>query len=143
MVIGHSRNLVLRGAAGRLTENKIRNDMDHIHNLVITAVIAHGSDVFISTNSVGGAQFAQTCMRSRKEYKPFRIEWYPDECDDPLPQQSKAAPAPVRSPKTMVVPTNRFDLLEVDSDQDNSESEDESNGSSGVKIRVRSAATES
>ncbi|KAL9050250.1 MAG: hypothetical protein Q9162_006752 [Coniocarpon cinnabarinum] len=141
---GHSRNLVIRGAAQVLTEQKIRHDMDHIHNLVIIAVVVQPQDVFISTNSISAAQFAQTCMRSRREYKPFRIEWYPDECNEPLPpfQTAKTDPVKVDKSKTNPALTNRFDLLDLSDALEPELEEDSSDLSDGI-AQPRSNATDS
>jgi len=60
--------------------------MEHIHNLVILDVKVKNADIYVSTNSINNACFARTCMISRREYKGLRVEWYPDECDGPLPK---------------------------------------------------------
>ena len=38
---GASRNLVVRGASGKLTADQIRDHLDHIHNLVVSEVMHH------------------------------------------------------------------------------------------------------
>ncbi|OCK83349.1 hypothetical protein K432DRAFT_379589 [Lepidopterella palustris CBS 459.81] len=108
--IGATRNLVIRGGAEKLTEECIRDDMDHIHNLVVIDVKFKDDDIYISTNSIHNALFARTCMMSRSAYKGLRIEWYPDECAAPIPAR---VPIPVSKPKaTIPAPiTNRFELL--------------------------------
>ncbi|KAI9723128.1 MAG: hypothetical protein M1828_004376 [Chrysothrix sp. TS-e1954] len=125
---GTSRNLVVRGGAARLTEERIREDLDHIHNCVIIAVITKGLDIFISTNSINNAMFARSCMSSRAAYKGLRIDWYPDECAEPIPTSSwtkptgrKADSKPSNTKSASIV--NRFDLLEITATKDTSEEE--------------------
>jgi hypothetical protein len=92
---GASRNLIIRGALGKLTANQIRDHLDHIHNLVVSQqarssikttqrsymdsqvldIYFRGGDAFISTNSIHNALFARTCMMSRTGYKGLRIDW--------------------------------------------------------------------
>lgn len=60
--IGATRNLVIRNASSRHTEEAIRNDLEHIHNLVVIGVTFRGQNVHINTNSVHNAMFARTCM---------------------------------------------------------------------------------
>lgn len=63
--IGATRNLVIRRCDPRLTEAALREDLDHIHNLVVVKVEFASSSCFIKTNSVHNAMFARTCMMSR------------------------------------------------------------------------------
>lgn len=137
---GVSRNLVIRGGAPRLSEEQIRNDMDHINNLVIIGVVVQGPDIYISTNSINNAMFARTCMTSRKDYKGLKIQWYPDECDEPLP--ASPMPAPIAKPTKVtkqVPPSNRFDLL--DDSEGDSESEDLAKRLSDGQSEIDEAAT--
>ena len=138
---GVSRNLVIRGGASKLSEEQIREDMDHIHNLVIIAVVHRDQDIYVSTNSVNNAMFARSCMSSRAAYKGLRIDWYPDECTEPLPQKpiaaSKAKPqtaAPSPDP-------NRFNLLNVDDEEDSDRRGGSSSEVSGVNLKPRSNGT--
>jgi hypothetical protein len=63
---GATRNLVIRNInPARHTEESIREDLDHIYNLVVIKVDFVGSDCHIKTNSVNYALFARTCMMSR------------------------------------------------------------------------------
>ena len=63
--IGATRNLVIRKRNFKQTEEAIREDLEHIHNLVVIKVTFNGCDTHISTNSVHNALFARTCMMSR------------------------------------------------------------------------------
>lgn len=63
--MGATRNLVIRRYDPRITEQTIRDDLDHIHNLVIIKVEFVGGSCYIRTNSVNNAMFARTCMMSR------------------------------------------------------------------------------
>lgn len=139
--IGATRNLVIRGAAGKLTKEGIREDLDHIHNLVVIGVKFRDGDVYVSTNSVHNALFARTCMMSRTEYKGLRIEWYPDECAAPLskvPARSWKDHLPVPRPgaATIVAPvTNRFALLNTDGTESGSDDEEDTKDFSGYGVR--------
>jgi hypothetical protein len=90
--------------------------MEHIHNLVIISIDFRNGDAFVSTNTVHNALFARACMMSRSTYKGCKIEFYPDDCDVPLPARShrvKAEPEGPAGPKASLA--NRFDMLSVDS----------------------------
>jgi hypothetical protein len=62
---------------------------------VIISITIDKGDIYISTNSVHNALFARTCMMSRAPYKGLKVEWYPDECANPLPKPQERTPAPV------------------------------------------------
>jgi hypothetical protein len=63
---GATRNFILKGIdPHRHTEESIREDLDHIHNLVVLKVDFRDGNCYIKTNSVNYAQFARTCMMSR------------------------------------------------------------------------------
>ncbi|EGE78564.1 hypothetical protein BDBG_07091 [Blastomyces gilchristii SLH14081] len=130
---GASRNLIIRSVHPNLTESKIRDDLEHIHNLVVIDITFDKGNAYISTNSVHNALFARTCMMSRLAYKGMKIEYYPDECADPLPKvqyvPKKVAPQPpARKPAPM---TNRFQMLNMDGAND-SEGEDELTSSTSL-----------
>lgn len=62
---GATRNLVIRRCDPRLTEAALRDDLEHIHNLIVIKVDFIGGSCHIKTNSVHNAVFARTCMMSR------------------------------------------------------------------------------
>jgi len=80
-----SRNLVLRFVKPCMTADALREDLAHIHRLEIIDILFDNGHAFISTNSIQHAMTARTCMLSRFKYKNIQIEFYPDECDVPLP----------------------------------------------------------
>ncbi|KAL8647923.1 MAG: hypothetical protein Q9210_005275 [Variospora velana] len=115
---GATRNLVVHGIHPNITEKLLRDDLDHIHNLVVISVTFSGADAYLSLNSVRNSLFARTCMMSRAKYKSTRIEWYPDECALPLPKaqvENKKANASWTKPKEAPI-VNRFQMLNVDDD---------------------------
>ncbi|KAK5169806.1 uncharacterized protein LTR77_005784 [Saxophila tyrrhenica] len=116
VIHGATRNLFIRNAVAKgHTEAKIRDDMEHIHNLVIISVDFRGNDAFVSTNSIHTALFARTCMMSRTTYKGCKVEFYPDECDVPLPprtQRKYTMPAPVVEEKKPTM-ANRYRMLDL------------------------------
>lgn len=121
---GATRNLVIRGVAGKLTEDEIRDHLDHIHNLVVVDISFKNGDAYVSTNSIPNALFARTCMMSRTVYKGKRIEYYADECAVPLPCLESKGRAPVRHVGMKSVPLmNQYSLLGNEPDAE-SESDD-------------------
>lgn len=56
---------MIRRCGRQLTEDEIREDLEHIHNLVVVRVEFILDNCYISTNSVACASFARTCMMSR------------------------------------------------------------------------------
>ncbi|QSS50556.1 hypothetical protein I7I53_11290 [Histoplasma capsulatum var. duboisii H88] len=123
---GASRNLVIRSVHPNLTESRIRDDLEHIHNLVVIDITFDKGNAYISTNSVHNALFARTCMMSRLAYKGMKIEYYPDECAGPLPKVQYVPKKVVPSPpvKKATPMANRFQMLNMDGANDSDE-EDE------------------
>ncbi|EEH04479.1 conserved hypothetical protein [Histoplasma capsulatum G186AR] len=123
---GASRNLVIRSVHPNLTESRIRDDLEHIHNLVVIDTTFDKGNAYISTNSVHNALFARTCMMSRLAYKGMKIEYYPDECARPLPKVQYVPKKVVPSPpvKKATPMANRFQMLNMDGANDSDE-EDE------------------
>ena len=68
-----------------MTVDSIRDDLEHIHRLEIVDLKIKDGHAWISTNGVNWAVVASTCMQSRLKYKASKIEFYPDDCDQPLP----------------------------------------------------------
>jgi hypothetical protein len=63
---GATRNFILKGIdSHRHTEESIREDLDHIHNLIVIKIVFKDGNCYIKTNSVNYALFARTCMMSR------------------------------------------------------------------------------
>ncbi|KAL5375668.1 hypothetical protein DPSP01_011027 [Paraphaeosphaeria sporulosa] len=130
---GASRNLIVRGALGKLTADQIRDHLDHIHNLVVVDIYFRGGDAFISTNSIHNALFARTCMMSRTVYKGLRIDWCPDECAAPLPRPvAKVLDLTPTIQRSRPI-TNRYTLLDTVSEL-GSDSDEETYMTSGVRV---------
>ncbi|KAL8992705.1 MAG: hypothetical protein Q9169_006897 [Polycauliona sp. 2 TL-2023] len=116
--IGATRNLIIRSVKPSITEERLREDLDHIHNLVIISISFIDGNVYLSLNSIHNALFARTCMMSRTIYRGMKIEWYPDECALPIPKmehtaRKEAVSTPNLKPNPMV---NRFQMLNMDED---------------------------
>jgi hypothetical protein len=62
---GATRNMIIRRCDPTHTEDSIRDDLEHIHNLAVVKVDFIGSSCYIKTNSIRNAMFARTCMMSR------------------------------------------------------------------------------
>ena len=125
---GATRNVVIRGIHEGITEERIRDHLDHIYNIVVISITFEDGDAYISLNSVNNSLFARTCMMSRQTYKGMKIEWYPDECSQPLPKmqyapkkENRAAP----QPKKLASAMNRFQMLNMDGSEDDAEETDE------------------
>ncbi|ROV98257.1 hypothetical protein VSDG_04395 [Cytospora chrysosperma] len=122
--IGATRNLILRRCDPRFTEESIREDLDHIHNLVVIKVDFMGGSCYIKTNSVHNAMFARTCMMSRAKYKGCKIDWDLDECAQPFERPTRVKhrkdtpPARKTNGKSVA---NRFHLLNLEDDGDEAE----------------------
>ncbi|KAL2271896.1 hypothetical protein VTJ83DRAFT_1267 [Remersonia thermophila] len=115
---GATRNLVLHGYDDRHTEDVIREDLDHIHNLVVIKVEFSSGNCYIGLNSVHNAIYARQCMMSRLRYKSKKITYDADECAQPYPPppQRKASYREAAPQKKPLAPTahNRFHLLHLD-----------------------------
>ncbi|KAK2879319.1 hypothetical protein FQN49_000982 [Arthroderma sp. PD_2] len=126
MANGASRNLIIRGVHPNITESMIREDMRHIHNLIIVSLTFNHGNVYISTNSVQKASFARNCMMSRMPYRIMRIEYCPDECADPLPKiKEMPVKGPSRPAKTLNPMANRFQMLHLDESEEESDDGDD------------------
>lgn len=73
-------------------------------------------------------------MMSRTGYKGMRIEYYPDECAEPLPQPAKPSAHVQHAPLKPTPPVNQYALLDIGTDDD-SESEEDSYRIHGVPVR--------
>lgn len=132
---GATRNIALYNVNSSITEALIRNDLDHIHNLVVVSVKFKDGNAYISTNSIHNALFARSCMMSRFVYKGMRIAFYPDECAAPLPKLPAPVPAPAPAktenqapPKKYRSHPNRFQLLSLDGAEDETDGFQEDHG---------------
>ncbi|KAK5629650.1 hypothetical protein RRF57_005365 [Xylaria bambusicola] len=136
---GATRNLIIRRCGAHHTEDSVREDLEHIHNLIVVKVEFVGGSCFIKTNSVHNAMFARTCMMSRAKYKGSKIEWDIDECDQPFEAVQKAPIKPQSPIAKSPVAGNRFAMLRID-DDDNNESDDKFDTSSEMPSTVDVAA---
>ncbi|KIW19832.1 hypothetical protein PV08_00407 [Exophiala spinifera] len=112
---GATRNLVIRHYKKYMTADSIRQDLDHIHNLQVVSIRYSGPHCFISLTSVQGACAARSCMHTRQKYKCVQIEFYPDECAQPLPEWRPKEYHLSKSPCIEV--RNRFEVLLDDSEE--------------------------
>jgi hypothetical protein len=152
---GQTRNLLLKNALNRVTEDEVTDHLEHIHNLTICYMFFKGYDLYVSTSSLVGATVARLCLLSRKTYKNMRIDFFPDECAVPLPvvelrprYSTQAVVTRPISPRKAVPTTsnaNRFNLLSLEessSDTDILAENDSSSIDSGINRRPRSTASE-
>ncbi|RYP77692.1 hypothetical protein DL770_007038 [Monosporascus sp. CRB-9-2] len=127
IAMGATRNLIIRRCAPKHTADSIREDLDHIHNLIVIDVDFLGGNCYIKTNSVHNAMFARTCMMSRAKYKGSKIEWDVDECDQPIEITRKVVSKPQQPPfpkKPPVDMRNRFATLRLDDDDDDDDDDE-------------------
>ncbi|KAJ4993086.1 hypothetical protein SVAN01_01438 [Stagonosporopsis vannaccii] len=131
---GASRNLIVRGVAGRVSAEQIRDHLDHIHNLVVVDVYFKNRNAHISINSIHNALSARACMMSRTIYRGTRIDWDLDECAASLPQPGmKVRPSVIRIHPTPLPVTNTFALLDTASEID-SDSQSDSYKPAGIRL---------
>jgi hypothetical protein len=131
---GASRILKLRNVPPTLTEERLREDLDHIANLRVERIVRlnGGSDIQCNLNSVCAALFARTCLRSRANYKVCKIEFGVDECTKPLPDFKEYKPPRQKaSPQQKQQRANRFDALFAD---DGGEENGDDSGDETVSI---------
>ncbi|KAL2068390.1 hypothetical protein VTL71DRAFT_16488, partial [Oculimacula yallundae] len=134
--IGATRNLVIQNYNPKHTEEVIRDDLEHIHNLIVIKVEFRGQNCYIATNSVHNSMFARTCMMSRATYKGSKIEWDNDECAGPLerPLQSRVN-LPVNKKKENAPLKNRFELLNMDNEnEEDGSTDDDDLDHSGISL---------
>ncbi|KAK7548250.1 hypothetical protein BKA81DRAFT_225042 [Phyllosticta paracitricarpa] len=112
---GATRVLCLRNAVGLLNEQRIRDDMEHIHNLVIVNIKSCSHDIFVECSSILAAEFARTCMMSRIPYRDFKIESFPDGCAQHLVTRQKFTVSPAKS-KSLPRRNNIYSVLTLEND---------------------------
>ncbi|PLN79716.1 hypothetical protein BDW42DRAFT_186549 [Aspergillus taichungensis] len=133
---GASRNLVIYNVKPNVTEEYIRRDLDHIHNLIVITVTFKLGNAYISTNSIHNALFARSCMMSRLTYKGMRIGFTPDECTGPLVKAPTGPRSEVQAAvkKPAAIP-NRFQLLSMEeADDDGNDQDGVSTGLHGLSL---------
>lgn len=117
----------------------IRDDLEHIHNLVVIRVSFddNNNNAYISTNSVHNAMFARTCMMSRAVYKGSKIEWDTDECSAPLERRRQPNVISKETTKKEAPLMNRFQLLNMDGDEESLEDDEDNqeNHLNGVSVQ--------
>ncbi|OAL49368.1 hypothetical protein IQ07DRAFT_600395 [Pyrenochaeta sp. DS3sAY3a] len=119
---GATRNLVLRGVAGKVSEDEIRGHLDHIHNLVVISIYFKNGDAYVSTNSIHNAQYARTCMLSRSVYKGVQIDYFDDECAAPTPRSiPRARHSDVPTSMAHMSITNQYAVLDTDTEDGSDE----------------------
>jgi len=128
---GATRNLLLSKVPPSLTEARIREDLDHIHNLHVEKIEMKRGSILVNLNSVCVALFARTCLMSRSSYKGIKIEFTVDECAERLPTP-KRKDFERKKVQEKSAPKNRFDILAVaeDGEDENGEEEGEEDVSS-------------
>jgi hypothetical protein len=123
---GASRNITIHNVSPVITAESIREDLEHIHNLVVIDTKFENGNAYISLNSVHNSLFARTCMRSRLKFKGMLIDWYPDECGRPLPQITHIPKKEnVQLAKKLNPMANRFQLLNLDGTENGSDDGEE------------------
>lgn len=125
---GATRNLLLHNLSDNITEDRVRADLEHIHNLVVVDAHFEGNIAHISLDSVHNALYARTCLMSRGLYKNVTINWYTDECAGPMPAQmaeNRMEPQVLQPKHKLAQNTNRFGYLNMDGTEDGSEVDEE------------------
>ncbi|KZF22728.1 hypothetical protein L228DRAFT_282815 [Xylona heveae TC161] len=119
---GASRNLILRNVHAGITAAKLRQDLDHIHNLVVVDITSRAGNMIICLNSISVSVFARTCILSRAIYKGMFLDWYPDECAAPLVTLGAEKVGKIERPGIRKEPSkNRYMVLNTEGTEDGSE----------------------
>lgn len=119
---GATRNLLFQHITRQITEARIREDLEHIHNLVVVDIQVDDDSARVSLNSIQHSLCARSCLVSRRTYRGIKIDWIADECTEPWPT---ATPRPTKATKavankTMAQVMNRFGVLNIDGTEDGS-----------------------
>ena len=128
---------MIQGYDNRHTEEIIREDLDHIHNLVVVKIEFIGRNCHIGLNSIHNAISARQCMLSRlyvslrppcrlrtdqknnSRYKGKKINYDVDECAQPYPQPAPKVHKGMAPPKKgFSAVYNRFQLLNIDDSEE-------------------------
>lgn len=112
---GATRNLVIRFPKPEITEQVLRDDLEHINTLQIVSIKTIRGHIYVSLSGVRQALAARSCMMHRLRYKGSRIEFWPDECAEPFaPALSRPQPNQNLSKhkaKQSTNSINRFNVL--------------------------------
>lgn len=112
---GATRNLVIRFPKPEVTEQVLRDDLEHINTLHIVSIKTIQGHIYVSLNGVRQALAARSCMMHRLRYKGSRIEFWPDECAEPFAPVSTRPPLNQSHSKLRVKHStssiNRFNVL--------------------------------
>lgn len=124
---GASRNILICGITSTITEALIREQLDHIHNLVVLSVRFYQRNAYISTNSIHNAMYARSCLMSRAIYKGMKICYFQDECVRPIHEHlQRATEQPtVRRSENTDRSANRYQVLTVDGSYELEEDSDD------------------
>ncbi|KAL1861963.1 hypothetical protein Plec18170_000787 [Paecilomyces lecythidis] len=124
---GASRNILICGITSNITEALIREQLDHIHNLVVLSVGFYQRNAYISTNSIHNAMYARSCLMSRAIYKGMKICYFQDECVRPIHEHlQRATEQPtVRRSENTDRSANRYQVLTVDGSYELEEDSDD------------------
>ena len=126
-----TRNLVIRFVKPEMTAESICADVEHIHQCEVVGLRFELGHAFLSLSSIQSATHARSCFLSRLKYKGTRIEFYPDECDQPLPEASQpmhvSKPTKASKPNQLAhskgyATTNPFSLLDYSATSEDEDS---------------------
>ncbi|GAD93771.1 hypothetical protein AOR_1_1002054 [Paecilomyces variotii No. 5] len=124
---GASRNILICGVNPNITEALIREQLDHIHNLVVLSVRFYQRNAYISTNSIHNAMYARSCLMSRAIYKGMKICYFQDECARPIHEHlQRTTEQTVRRSENIERSANRYQVLTVDGSYELEEGSDDS-----------------
>ena len=112
---GATRNLVIRFPKPEVTEQVVRDDLEHINSLEIVNVKTIQGHIYVSLSGVRQALAARGCMMHRLRYKGSRIEFWADQCAEPFPPVPKRPPFNHHQSKQQTMHSinsiNRFKVL--------------------------------
>jgi RNA recognition motif-containing protein len=115
---GGSRNVYLGNIDETITEDKLRQDFGEYGDIELVNTLKEKNCAFVNFTSIASAVRAIDGIRSKDEYKKFRINYGKDRCGNP-PRMHKSSASTIDSASTGLLPAingNGEPDLSVDAD---------------------------
>ncbi|CAO3690859.1 unnamed protein product [Umbelopsis ramanniana] len=100
---GGSRNVYLGNIDETITEDKLRQDFGEYGDIELVNTLKEKNCAFVNFTSIASAVRAIDGIRSKDEYKKFRINYGKDRCGNP-PRMHKSSGSTIESVSTGLIP---------------------------------------
>ncbi|GAB5589038.1 hypothetical protein Unana1_03938 [Umbelopsis nana] len=100
---GGSRNVYLGNIDETITEDKLRQDFGEYGDIELVNTLKEKNCAFVNFTSIASAVRAIDGIRSKDEYKKFRINYGKDRCGNP-PRMHKSSASTIDSVSTGLIP---------------------------------------